>query len=130
MHINDIVHRDLTLGNIMLNKDFEVKLIDFAFSRRYLHNQTRFSKLSDFIGTPPYIAPEIVEGAPYLPYPTEIFSLGVILYMMFYGADPFTNASEEEPSYLTFLEKTPSNDIDDLIMKMVAYDPKRRLTIE
>lgn len=43
----------------------------------------------DFVGTTPYIAPEILEGDPYLPYNTEVFSMGVVLYIMIYGKIPF-----------------------------------------
>lgn len=79
----DIVHRDLTLGNIMLNSELDPVMIDFTFARKYCGKQPR--KLNEFIGTQPYMACEIADGAPYYVYPAEMFSLGVIFYILMYG---------------------------------------------
>lgn len=98
MHELGVVHRDLTLGNMMLDDNLDIKIIDFAFSCLY-HATGRLQKLTDFVGTAPYIAPEIIEGAPYVPYPAEVFALGVCLHLMIYGKNPFEVASEDDPSY-------------------------------
>jgi serine/threonine protein kinase len=92
------VHRDLALGNIMLDDQWTVRIIDFALSCHY-KPAARMQKLTDSVGTAPYIAPEIVDGAPYLPYPAETFALGVCLYILVHGANPFELASEEDNTY-------------------------------
>jgi serine/threonine protein kinase len=58
IHDSDIVHRDIALGNIMLDDDFNPVLIDFAFAAHYKNKKI---KLSDLVGTLPYMAPEILD---------------------------------------------------------------------
>lgn len=72
----------------MLDDQYQVKLIDFALSSEY-DPRNKFSKFSDYVGTDPYVAPEIIEGTPFYPYPAEIFALGVCLYIMIFGVNPF-----------------------------------------
>lgn len=69
-----VVHKDLTPANIMIKED-QVVLLDFTFG--CCTDGTM--KMSEYFGTKPFVAPEIIDGAPYYPYPTEVYSLGVIL---------------------------------------------------
>lgn len=68
------MHRDLNLNNVLIRKGKPV-LIDFTFA---CLSDGRH-KFSDFYGTPPFAAPELIEGAPYYPHPAEVYSLGIIL---------------------------------------------------
>ena len=77
----NIVHRDFTLGNVMINDSFEPVLIDFAFGCIYNKN----GRLNDLVGTLPYIASEILE---------------VMLYQLLKGQIPFTKASLDDKKFI------------------------------
>lgn len=89
-HAHKICHRDLKLENILVDEANIVKVIDFGFSSR--SNQ----KLSNYCGTPPYMAPEITLKCPYFGEPADMWALGIILYLMLVGKFPFRATSEKE----------------------------------
>jgi len=81
MHKSNIAHLDIKPDNIVVGKNYEVKLIDFG------HCKTMGSKheyvLDDHnIGTPNYIPPEIANKIPYNPFEVDIFNLGVFLFCL------------------------------------------------
>ncbi|CAD8150143.1 unnamed protein product [Paramecium octaurelia] len=82
IHELGVVHRDLNLNNVLVQNN-EPILIDFAFGAVTNGKQ----KFTEFYGTKPYVAPEIVDGQSYLPYPTEVYSLGVILLELINNED-------------------------------------------
>lgn len=83
LHNNKIVHRDLTLENIMYNGS-SIKIIDFAFAEK-LTKKKKY--LNDIVGTPYYIAPEVLAGS--YAYSCDIWSFGVIMFFMLEGEPPF-----------------------------------------
>lgn len=86
LHKNNIVHRDLKAENLLLSKNGKVvKLADFGFSNYFEKN----SLLSTWCGSPPYAAPELFEGRHYNGPKADIWSLGVVLYVLVCGALPF-----------------------------------------
>lgn len=86
IHSLDIVHRDLKIDNILVNRDLKVKLIDFGFSRQLPRENYM---LYDFCGTPHYIAPEVIHREGYFGKPADIWSLGIVIYKMTVGTFPF-----------------------------------------
>lgn len=76
MHERGIAHRDLKLTNILIDSEYSVKVIDFGFACEAADRQKMYC------GTPSYMAPEIVEKRLYYSKPTDIWSLGVILYKL------------------------------------------------
>ena len=83
MHENNVIHRDLKPENILLegNKDFaQIKIIDFGTAIKV---QSKDEELSDKIGTPYYIAPEILTQK--YTYKCDIWSCGVIAYILLTG---------------------------------------------
>ena len=92
-HSNKIVHRDLKPENILLeqNKAFDqIKIIDFGTSLVFDENK----KLDEKLGTPYYIAPEVLAKS-YGPK-CDIWSCGVITYIILSGNPPFNGASDQE----------------------------------
>ena len=82
----NIIHRDIKMSNIIVDRTGYLKLIDFGLAK-----QTKDHTYTT-IGTPYYMAPEVILGRGYT-YHCDYWSAGVILYKMFYGSYPFGNES-------------------------------------
>jgi len=129
LHENNVAHRDIKLENILLNEVLEVKLIDFGFSFCSLPTQ----KLKIFCGTPSYMSPEIVNKRPYLGPPSDMWSMGILFYVMLCGTFPFRGNTEAElyrcitkglyslPTDITIQAK-------QIISKLLNQTPERRPT--
>jgi len=88
-HSEKICHRDLKPENILLDEDNRVKIIDFGTAASFEKD------LQGFIGTAYYVAPEVIKKESVYDEKCDIWSLGVILYMLLTGLPPFNAASEE-----------------------------------
>ncbi|CAG9794611.1 unnamed protein product [Diatraea saccharalis] len=91
-HANGVVHRDLKAENLLLDRDMNIKLADFGFSNEY----SAGSPLATWCGSPPYAAPELFEGRRYDGPKADIWSLGVVLYVLVCGALPFDGGTLHE----------------------------------
>ncbi|CAI4216085.1 unnamed protein product [Parascedosporium putredinis] len=105
VHANSCVHRDLKLENILFDKNENVKLVDFGFTREY---EGKANHLQTFCGTICYSAPEMLKGEKYAGEKVDVWSLGVILYALLCGELPFdddddnvtrTKILTDEPKY-------------------------------
>lgn len=131
------VHRDLKLENILVDDGLQLKIADFGFA-----TYKKISKLTSYRGTKTYMAPEIKEGKTYDGRATDIFSVGVILFIIVLGIFPFSEAKKDEYYYKLIYEgkldkywkktggETLTEDFKDLVLKMLAYNPAKRPTIE
>lgn len=90
LHKNSIIYRDLKPENVMVDKDGYLKLLDFGTSK-VINNRT-FS----VIGTPQYMAPEVIMGKGYTFY-ADMWSLGIILFEFMCGSVPFGAVEEDDP---------------------------------
>uniref|UniRef100_A0A452VNY2 non-specific serine/threonine protein kinase n=1 Tax=Ursus maritimus TaxID=29073 RepID=A0A452VNY2_URSMA len=84
-HSHHIVHRDLKTENLLLDGSMDIKLADFGFGNFYKSGEP----LSTWCGSPPYAAPEVFEGKEYEGPQLDIWSLGVVLYVLVCGSLPF-----------------------------------------
>jgi calcium-dependent protein kinase len=134
LHKNNIIHRDIKPENILFSmpgKYQSLKLIDFGLS-------TANNKRDKYrVGSPYYMAPEMIEGQ--FSFATDTWSIGVILYVMMTGVQPFKGKDQSEVFakisqgiYDTNLldRQKCSSEVKDLIKKLLVKDHRRRLTIE
>ena len=129
LHDRNIVHRDLKLGNIFLTGKMELKLGDFGLAKKL---SFRDEKISEMVGTPAYMAPEILENKGYS-LEVDIWSLGVIMYYLIIGKLPFNKPNQEDiksVSY-TFPKKANiSRAAKSLIEQILKKDPKERPSLK
>ena len=154
LHKNFICHRDLKLENIVLvGNNYDIKLIDFGYATIFVDENNQKKKLARFVGTPYYCAPEILEGKPYDGTKVDIFSIGATLFALMtkkcgFKEAKIDNISLEHEKLLYKLIKEKKSDeywelmkklkkVDNLspkfkklFLKMVAYNPEERPTIE
>jgi len=91
-HEKLIVHRDLKLENLLLDRKLEsVKIIDFGFAAQC---SSMDAKLKAFCGTPSYMAPEIINGDGYNGFSADVWALGVVLFALLAGSLPFSARTE------------------------------------
>lgn len=82
------MHRDLKLENVLVDNSFNLKICDFSLAKTYQEGSL-VGVFYSHVGTERYMAPEIIEGKPYKGNTTDIFALGVILFVMVFGVMPF-----------------------------------------
>ncbi|KAI3403809.1 hypothetical protein KGF56_003369 [Candida oxycetoniae] len=141
MHAKGLIHRDLKLENLLLDKHNNVIISDFGFVNSCNKEHGELMKTS--CGSPCYAAPELVlTQSPYHGRKVDIWSLGVILYAMLSGYLPFDDDPENEdgsdiiklyqyicktpltfPEYVTPLAR-------DLLRKIIVSDPTKRINID
>ncbi|XP_017329409.2 SNF-related serine/threonine-protein kinase [Ictalurus punctatus] len=131
-HRLHVVHRDLKPENVVFfEKQGLVKLTDFGFSNKFQPGK----KLTTSCGSLAYSAPEILLGDEYDAPAVDIWSLGVILFMLVCGQPPFQEANDSETLTMIMDCKYTvpihvSNACKDLINRMLQRDPKRRASLE
>ncbi|XP_076640385.1 serine/threonine-protein kinase SIK3 isoform X2 [Colletes latitarsis] len=130
LHQQRVVHRDLKAENLLLDADNNIKLADFGFSNEY----TPGVPLSTWCGSPPYAAPEIFEGKQYDGPRADVWSLGVVLYILVCGALPFDGPTMQLLRSVVISGKFRipffmSAECEKLIRHMLVVEPERRLSI-
>ncbi|XP_026040485.1 SNF-related serine/threonine-protein kinase [Astatotilapia calliptera] len=131
-HRLHVVHRDLKPENVVFfEKQGLVKLTDFGFSNKFQPGK----KLTTSCGSLAYSAPEILLGDEYDAPAVDIWSLGVILFMLVCGQPPFQEANDSETLTMIMdckytVPPHVSSTCKDLIDRMLQRDPKQRASLE
>jgi serine/threonine-protein kinase len=107
-HQNLVIHRDIKPSNILVQKDGNVKLLDFGIAKVFEEdaNQKNLTLTGIRVMTPEYASPEQVRGEP-VNTATDIYSLGLILYQLLTGCPPYevhTNSAIEMEKIICFTE--------------------------
>jgi hypothetical protein len=133
MHNNHVIHRDLKLGNIMLDPNMNIKVGDFGLAALLKDPEERKKTMC---GTPNYIAPEILyqtDGSGHS-FEVDVWSVGVILYTLLMGKPPFQTTSvsgiyekirKNEYSIPEYIHPAAA----DLIKSILTPDPSARPTL-
>lgn len=144
-HKSGISHGDVKLENIMLSSNYSIKLIDFGFAKR-----KEEGLISEITGTSYYAAPECYQGKlkGYDGISSDIFSLGVVLFVLVLGYFPFEKPSLSDhrfkciikKDFLNFWKKCEkiypdsstdkSQEFKDLFQKMICNNPKDRISLK
>ncbi|KAG7513879.1 calcium/calmodulin-dependent protein kinase type IV [Solea senegalensis] len=137
LHENGVVHRDLKPENLLyadLSLDAPLKIADFGLSK-IIDDQVTMKTVC---GTPGYCAPEILRGNAYGPE-VDMWSVGVILYILLCGFEPFFDPRGDQYMYTRILNcdyefvspwwDDVSLNAKDLVSKLIVLDPLKRLSV-
>ncbi|XP_049915237.1 serine/threonine-protein kinase SIK2 isoform X1 [Epinephelus moara] len=129
-HNRNIVHRDLKAENLLLDGHMNIKIADFGFGNFFQPGEP----LATWCGSPPYAAPEVFEGQQYEGPQLDIWSMGVVLYVLVCGALPFDGPTLPvlRQRVLEGRFRIPyfmTEDCEHLIRRMLVLDPSKRLSV-
>lgn len=131
LHSHQIMHRDISLSNLLLSQNMHVKIADFGLATQLKRPDERHITMC---GTPNYISPEVVSRSSH-GLPADVWGLGCMFYTLVVGQPPFdTDAVQSTlnrvimsdcyiPSYVSF-------DARDLIEKLLKKNPTERISLE
>jgi len=146
-HSQGVAHMDVKLENLLLDENYNLKLADFGLATNFIPNQKYF----EMKGTREYCPPEILTSKGYFPEQVDCFLAGVTLFSMVTGKTPFREARDTDPCFRYLNSKNPiesnkywaaqenqrqkdqkpplSEELKDLITKLLCKNPDERLTI-
>lgn len=126
-----IMHRDIKPSNILLHNG-EIVIADFGFAKFTVENEKGIKRDHTKLGTPLYMAPQILARADYS-YKCDVWSTAVVIYELIFGKKPWEGASihklldniRNQP--LKFPAPIPQ-EVEDLLSKMLVYDDRNRFS--
>ena len=131
MHKMNICHRNLRAEHILFDKNNRPKIVGFGYSSFYEKNK----KIKGAYGSLCYACPEIIDEQPYNPELADVWSLGVILYVLICGYLPFSDEDDDINKTLISegkieFPKEISNKLKDLLRHMLDKNPEKRYNFQ
>lgn len=147
-HRNSIVHRDLKIENILISKTGDIKIIDFGLSNLFSPR----SQLQTFCGSLYFAAPELLQAKKYTGPEVDVWSFGIVLYVLVCGKVPFDDQSMPQlhakikkgaveyppwlssgksldPQWIANAILTDTTECKHIISRMLVTDPRNRATL-
>jgi serine/threonine protein kinase len=127
-----VAHRDIKAENVLLDVNFNIRLIDFGLSHAFSQGQPMMNTMC---GSPHYAAPEMILGRPYTKA-ADVWSAGVLLYAMVTGALPFDDPGDIPNVLRQIVRSEPefpdslTSSLIDLLKRILTKTPEARLDIE
>ena len=131
-HSKEIIHRDIKPANLLITDDDIVKIVDFGLAK--LASRTMLTKEGTTLGTASYMSPEQTQGAG-VDHRTDIWALGVLLYEMVTGKEPFQGDYDqavmysilhEDPEPMTGLRTGVPMELERIVSKCLQKEPSAR----
>uniref|UniRef100_A0A3Q3AWT0 non-specific serine/threonine protein kinase n=1 Tax=Kryptolebias marmoratus TaxID=37003 RepID=A0A3Q3AWT0_KRYMA len=136
LHSMNVAHRDLKCENLLLDVNCNLKVCDFGLSKTLTYVDGKMVLSETYCGTSHYAAPEILKNQPYNPKVSDVWSMGIVLYMMLYGSRPFNTANIKKMVKIQWEHKinfpnvpTISAEAKELIRGILHPDVEQRITI-
>ncbi|KAA8908480.1 kinase-like domain-containing protein [Sphaerosporella brunnea] len=130
-HRNSIVHRDLKIENILISKTGDIKIIDFGLSNLFSPR----AHLKTFCGSLYFAAPELLQAKQYIGPEVDVWSFGIVLYVLVCGKVPFDD--QNMPALHAKIKRGAvdypqwlSNECRHLLSRMLVTDPKQRASLQ
>lgn len=135
----EIAHRDMKCENVLLTSNFNVKLADFGFARYVIDNRGKRVLSDTYCGSLSYAAPEILRASPYNPKIADLWSLGVILYILLNKSMPFDDTDikrlyEQQTNrkwkFRSKIAETLSEQVKKLVTRLLEPDVSKRWKLD